>query len=238
MSAHASTRAMPAAGTRPCQWPCAPRALALLVALAALAAPARADTLAASEAPDPTRLDVERLPPEAIALTRDMFASGPFVFAELGGRGFAGGLGRVADPGVLGRVGVGYELTVWLIFAVSAELSLHETAAPAPPAPASFQLVDGVGEARLRLPLSVRAALWLGGEAGLGWVPGSLLPVYGIEDAESLSLIYGGSLGFDWHLLSKHHSLGLRAGARRYPGLDGDDPTVGIHAGATLAYVF
>jgi hypothetical protein len=213
---------------------------ALLFALT-LAAPTtlvHADTLAASEAPDPTRLDVERLPPEAIALTRDMFASGPFVFAELGGRGFAGGLGRVADPGVMGRVGVGYELAVWLLLAASVELSLHETAAPAPPAPASFQLLDGIGEVRLRLPLSVRAALWLGGEAGLGWVPGTLLPIYGIEDSESLSLIYGGSLGFDWHLLSKHHSLGLRAGARRYPGLDGDDPTVGIHAGAMLAYAF
>jgi hypothetical protein len=229
------TRATRTPGARPCSQLCA---LAVLLALGAPATLVRAETLAASEAPDPTRLDVERLPPEAIELTRDMFASGPFVFAELGGRGFAGGLGRVADPGVLGRVGAGYELTVWLLFAVSVELSLHETAAPAPPAPASFQLLDAIGEARLRLPLSVRAALWLGGEAGLGWVPGTLLPVYGIEDSEALSLIYGGSLGFDWHLLSKHHSLGLRAGARRYPGLDGSDPTVGIHGGASLAYAF
>jgi hypothetical protein len=211
--------------------------LLLLMAATLPATLARAQG-AASEAPDPTRLDVERLPPEAIALTRDMFAAGPFVYGELGGRGFVGGLGRVADPGVVGRVGLGYELTVWLAFGVSAELSLHETAAPAPPAPASFQLIDGVGEVRLRLPLSARALLWLSGEGGFGWVPGTLLPVLGIADSESLSLIYGGSLGFDWHLLSKHHALGIRAGARRYPGLDGSDPTVGIHAAATLAYVF
>jgi hypothetical protein len=192
----------------------------------------------ATEAPDPTRLDVERLPPEAIELTRDMFAHGPFVYGELGGRGFVGGLGRVADPGVMGRLGVGLEITDWLLIAAAAELSLHETVAPPPPAPGSFQLLDGIAEIRLRWPMTVRASLWLGGEAGVGWVPGNLLPVLGIEDAESLSLIYGGSLGFDWHLLSKHHSIGLRAGARMYPGLNGDDPTIGIHAAAQLAYVF
>lgn len=216
------------------------RALATLAVLCAFASPAlpvRAQAQS-EEAPDPTRLDVERLPPEAIEVTRDMFAAGPFVYAELGGRGFAGGLGRVADAGVLGRVGVGYELSVWLLLGVSIELSLHETAAPAPPAPSSFQLIDGIAEARLRLPLSARAALWLGGEAGLGWVPGNLLPVLGIPDSESLALIYGGSLGFDWHLLSKHHTLGLRAGTRLYPGLEGTDPTFGIHGAATLAYAF
>lgn len=210
----------------------------LFICLALPAVSARADAAPAREAPDPTRLDVERLPPEAIALDRDMFASGPFLYAELGGRGFTGGLGRVADPGVLGRVGFGYELAVWLLLGASAELSLHETSAPAPPKPASFQLLDGIVEARLRLPLSVRAALWLGAEGGLGWVPGDLLPVFGIADSDSLSVIYGGSLGFDWHLLSRHHSLGLRAGARRYPGLDGADPTLGIHASAFLAYSF
>ena len=209
----------------------------LVLALASSALPVRAQTQS-EEAPDPTRLDVERLPPEAVDVTRDMFEAGPFVLAELGGRGFAGGLGRVADAGVLGRVGVGYELAVWLVVAASVELSLHETASPAPPAPSSFQLIDGIAEVRLRLPLSERAALWLGGEGGLGWVPGNLLPVLGIPDSESISLIYGGSLGFDWHLLSKHHVLGLRAGGRLYPGLEGADPTVGIHSAVSLAYVF
>jgi hypothetical protein len=216
--------------------------LAVLAALCALALPpahASADAPPpAPEAPDPTRLDVERLPPEAIALTRDMFAHGPFVYGELGARGFAGGLGRVADPGVMGRIGFGIELTDWLLIAAAAELSLHETVAPPPPQPGSFQVLDAIAEIRLRWPMTVRAALWLGGEAGVGWVPGNLLPVLGIADADSLALIYGGSLGFDWHLLSKHHTIGLRAGARLYPGLAGDDPTIGIHATAQLAYVF
>ena len=216
-------------------------ALVLLCLLASPALRASADApppTRAEEAPDPTRLDVERLPPEAIELTRDMFAHGPFVYGELGGRGFAGGLGRVAEPGVMGRIGFGIELTDWLLIAAAAELSLHETSAPPPPNPGSFQVLDGIAEIRLRWPMTVRAALWLGGEAGVGWVPGNLLPVLGIADANSLALIYGGSLGFDWHLLSKHHVIGLRAGARLYPGLAGNDPTIGIHAAAQLAYVF
>jgi hypothetical protein len=192
------------------------------------------------EAPDPTRLDVERLPPEAIEVKRDLFAQGLFVGAELGGRGFAGGVGRIAQPGVLARVLLGYELTQWLMLATAVELSLHATDAAAPPAPATFEVVDAVVQLRLQLPMSARAALFLGAEGGVGWVPGNLLEAYGLLDAGDLGLTYGGSFGFDWHLLSRHHSLGLLAGARLFPNLNGPDgeAAIGIHSLAYLKYVF
>jgi hypothetical protein len=194
----------------------------------------------AAEAPDPTRLDVERLPPEAIAVTRDMFAHGLFVTGLLGGRGFAGGVGRLSRPGPFARVGLGYELADFFALAAAFELSLHETDAAPPPSASAFQVIDVLVEARLSWPWSARAALWLAGELGIDWIPGNLLTAYGLEDADSSGFIYGGSLGFDWHLLSRHHSLGLLAGARLYPNLAGagGEAAVGIHSAAYLQYVF
>jgi hypothetical protein len=215
-------------------------AAALAAALCAVEAVAARAQEASAEAPDPTRLDVERLPPEAIALTRDMFSRGLFVHGLLGGRGFAGGVGRLSQPGPFARVGLGYELADYFAPALALEMSLHETAAPAPPSASAFQVIDVLAEARLSWPWSARAALWLGGELGVDWIPGNLLVAHGLEDADGSGLIYGGSLGFDWHLRSRHHSLGLLAGARLYPNLAGADgeAAVGVHSAAYLKYVF
>lgn len=209
---------------------------------AAPAAPrASADTtLADREPPDPTRLDVERLPPEAIAVKRDMYAHGFFLDSGVGGRGFAGALGRLSLPGMFARVAIGYEFTDWLLLTAGVELSLHETSAPAPPNPANFELINPVAQLRLQLPLSARFAPWLAGEAGIGWVPGNLLSGYGVNDAGKVGLNYGGSVGVDWHMLNRHYSLGLLAGARLYPNLAGlnNEATLGIHSAVYLKYVF
>lgn len=217
-----------------------PRALCLAVLASCFCSPALAQDDAPAEAPDPTRLDVERLPPEALAITRDMYSRGLFVQGYLGGRGFVGAVGRFSLPGPLARVGVGYELSDWFMLGGAIELSLHETDAAAPPSPGAFQLVDVLVEARLQLPFSARSALWLGGEAGFDWVPGNLLSTYGFADANSTGPMFGGSLGFDWHLLSRHHSIGLLAGARMYPNLQDADGEVaiGVHSAAYLKYVF
>jgi hypothetical protein len=214
-------------------------ALALLAGPASAAAQAGAEKKATGEQLDPTRLDVERLPPEAVALRRDMFARGLFMQTHLGGRGFVGGAGRVSLPGVLAHVGIGYELSDWLALGGALEMSLHETSAPAPPSADNFELLDLLAELRLQLPLSARAAPWLGVEAGLDLTAGQALAAYGITRADSLGVCYGGTLGFDWHLLSRHYSLGLLAGARLYPNLDRPgDRAIGIHSAAYLRYVF
>jgi len=213
--------------------------LLLLAFARAAAAQSGADQKPGTEAPDPTRLDVERLPPEAVALKRDMFARGAFMQTHLGGRGFAGGVGRVSLPGVFAHVGLGYEFSDWLALSGALEMSLHETSAPAPPAADNFELLDMLAELRLQLPLSARAAPWLAVEAGLDLTAGQTLAAYGIRSADSLGFCYGGSLGFDWHLLSPHYSLGLLAGARMYPNLDrGSDHSIGIHSAAYLRDAF
>jgi hypothetical protein len=213
----------------------------LFVALAASMqrAPARAQQ-ASMEAPDPTRLDVERLPPEAIAVKRDMFAHGLFVQGHAGGLGFAGGLGRLSLPGMFARVGLGYELTDWLLLGAAVELSLHETSAPPPPGPAGFQLIDSLFEVRFQIPVSARATPWVAAEGGVDWISGNLLAAYGVRRASQVGINYGGSIGFDWHMLNRHYSIGLLAGARLYPNLDGPngDKTIGIHSALYLKYVF
>ena len=53
--------------------------------------------------------------------------------------------------------------------------------------------------------------------------------------------IEGGQLGADWHLRARHFSIGLLAGVRHYPsleGLVGGAPAIGIHGTAYIRYVF
>ena len=214
--------------------------LITLIGLAQLPVRTASAQSAPAEAPDPTRLDVERLPPEAAVLSRDMFAQGPFLQAEFGARGFVGGVGDLALPGLHAQVLFGYELTRWFMVGAALGLSVHATDAPPPPADGAFEVIDALAHLRLQWPISVRAALWLAGEGGLALTPGNLLYAYGLKHADELGVTYGGSLGFDWHLLSRHHSLGLLGGARLYPKLDGQngERAIAIHGGAYLKYVF
>lgn len=192
------------------------------------------------EPKDETRLDVERLPPEAIEITRDLYATGLYLQAITGGRGFAGGLGRYAETGFWANILVGYEVASWLMIAAGVELSMHALDAPAPPTSVTFERLEAVLAPRVQLALSARSALWIGPEVSAGFTPGDALRIYGYDAAHALGLGVGGSLGFDWHLASRHHSLGLLAGARALPSLTSPsgEPTVGIHGAAYLKYVF
>ena len=71
---------------------------ALPVTLAwSLCAPGAMAQESRTEQPDVTRLDVERLPPEALEITRNMFARGLYVRGLLGGRGFFGGVSAATN---------------------------------------------------------------------------------------------------------------------------------------------
>jgi hypothetical protein len=197
---------------------------------------ARAD----EEAPDATRLDVERLPAEAIAISRDMYSVGWHVRAELGGQGLLGGAGRLTQPGPLARVGLGYELTPWFAVAGLVGLGFHPTDAPAPPSATALQFYTLLAQAKLQLAVGTRAALWLAGEAGLGWASGDFLQAFGFRKAGDLGAAYGGRVGFDWHLHNAHHSLGLSVGAHLLPNLNGLDgeQALALDSAAYLKYVF
>jgi len=192
------------------------------------------------EAPDVTRLDVERLPPEAIAPTRDMYARGFHLRVELGGQGFAGGVGRISSPGPLALIAAGYELTPWFALAAEFGLAMHATNAPAPPSQTAFQVYTALVQARLQLPFSARTAIWLSADGGAGFASGDFLQAFGYRKAGDIGLVYGGALGFDWHFYNPHHSIGLRAGGHLYPNLaaPSGERAVAIEATAYLKYVF
>lgn len=192
-----------------------------------------------TEGADTTRLDVERLPAEAIRITRELYAHGFFVEGSLGARGFVGGVGRVSDPGVWLALRFGYELLDWLWVSVVAEASIHQTNAPAPPSRAVFELLGALGEVRLQVNPTAELALWLGGQVGFLVATTDVLTSYGIQSASSAGLAYGGEVGIEAHFHSRHYSLGLLGGVRLAPSLDGfGDMAIGIQGGPYLRCVF
>jgi hypothetical protein len=194
---------------------------------------------AQQEEADATRLDVERLPPEVIPVTRDMFHVGFYLHSDLGGQGFAGGAGRISRPGPRARVGFGYEFLPWLSLGSQLACSFHSTSAQAPPAPTAFQFYSLTVQAKAQLLLGVRAALWLAADGGIGWASGDFLQAWGLRDAGDIGPMYGGQLGFDYHLMNAHHSLGLLAGTHRVPNLDAfGDKALAVYGAAYLKYVF
>ena len=193
--------------------------------------------VAFEEEPDPTRLDVERLPPEAVELDRDLYARGLFVEAQLGAEGFITGLGEVSAPGPRLGILVGFEFASWVAIAARLEGSLHETTNRAPPSTSVYENFVTLVELRLTAPLTPRAALWLDGQFGGVRSTGDVLRTLGFQDADGWGMVYGGELGFDWHVRGLHHSVGLNAGARLYPSLSQEDPSLAVHGGLYLRYV-
>lgn len=189
---------------------------------------------------DTTRLDVERLPAEAIAPDRALYHKGLHVRAELGGQGFVGGVGRLAAPGPVAHIALGYDLSEWFLVAVDFGLGMHASSAPPPPAASSFQMYTGLLQARFGLPLGARALIWLSADGGLGKVSGDFLQAWGFDRAGRLGLVYGGALGFDWHFLNPHHSIGLKAAGHLYPNLvaSNGETSTAVEATAYLKYVF
>jgi hypothetical protein len=189
---------------------------------------------------DVTRLDVERLPPEAIEITRDLYSHGFFIEGWIGGRGFVGGVGDISSPGLFANVGLGLEIFRFLYLKLAFEGSIHETDAPPPPSPTVFELLSALVELKLQINVSTRVALWLQGEFGGSLAFGDILPIYGIQGADEVGLMYGGSAGFDWHLYNRHYSVGFLGGARVFAGLETvtGDISLGIHGALYLRYVF
>ena len=192
------------------------------------------------EEPDPTRLDVERLPPEAIEVDRDLYAHGIYFEGAVGGRGFQGGVGDYSRLGFYARLGLGYEIFRWLHVVVGADMSSHATNAPPPPAPTSYQLVGAWANLRLQANITSHFGMWAGGEVGLGWAIGDILGLYGFDKAEDFAIHFGGLGGIDWHFTNRHYSLGIQGGANIFPSLVSSlgGVCLGIHGAAYLRYVF
>jgi hypothetical protein len=223
-------------------------ALAITVAIPAAALAQAADrvgpaeptgTGAGTEEPDATRLDVERLPPEAIRVTRDLYAHGFFLEVWVGGRGWIGGIGRVSSPGPMAAIGFGYELFDWLFVRAVGEVSFHETAAPAPPSTQVFEILSAVGEVKLQTHPTAEFAMWLSAQVGIAVASTDILRTYGLQSASTVGFQWGADAGLDAHFHSRHYSIGLCGGIRGAPSFDAfGDFAIGVQGAAYLRYVF
>ncbi len=241
---------MSAAGLARTLWSLASSALLPLWLLAVVAhtRPARAQDRAAEpdlapgeqvvEAVDPTRLDVARLPPEAIEITRELYAHGLFLEAQVGALAYGGDANKVSTPGPRFAVALGYEVFSWLSAVLLVDGSMHRTDNRAPPAPSAYELLGAAAGVRFNAPFNPRFALWLSGLVGVNWSSRDVLRALDFRDAFKLGVNYGGELGFDWHMKSRHHSLGVLGGARMYPSLTRDAFTLGGYGSLYLRYVF
>jgi hypothetical protein len=191
-----------------------------------------------TEEVDSTRLDVSRLPPEAIEVTRDLYARGFFVEAQLGAQGFLGDLGKVSKPGPRLAVDFGYEFASWVAVLIQGEIAFHDTKNREQPAHTMYEIAGGSAGVRLTLPFNASAALWADGLFGVVWTGGDVLHALGFKDTVHPSIAYGGELGFDWHVRARHHSFGLLAGTRVLPGLVRDGYSLSLYGSAYLRYVF
>ncbi|MET0286652.1 MAG: hypothetical protein ABW352_19380 [Polyangiales bacterium] len=187
---------------------------------------------------DRTRLDVDRLPPEALPPRRALFHSGWFVEGQLGGTTFAGDARAASRGGPRFAIAAGYELARWFAVLLQLEGSQHQTRNRPPPAHTSFELVLASAGARFTLPIRERHALFATALVGVAFATRDVLRGLAFLDAHKPGLGYGGELGYDFHLPSRHHSLGLLTGARQLPGLQRDGFTLALHTAVYLRYVF
>ncbi|MCC7539279.1 MAG: hypothetical protein IT379_23855 [Deltaproteobacteria bacterium] len=192
-----------------------------------------------SEEPDVTRLDVERLPPEVVPVSRDLFARGFFFEASLGAVGFSGGLQGLASVGPWLSVGFGLELFRFFAIRLAVETSVHAFVGPPPPDTGFIELFGATAQARLQIPLGARFAVWIAGEGGAVTALPDLLETYGLEDSTSITPQIGGQMGFDFHHLHRHLSIGVQGGGRLMPGFEDlqGRTTIAVMGGLYMRYV-
>jgi len=140
------------------------------------------------------------------------FARGIFTEGEVGAVTFFGRVGENVSPGFAIGARAGYDLTRWFALQVHALGSTHETKGDGPAAGQLLQTYQGTVEGRLTLRFGQTA---LFGEGGLGaarWSSNLLNVLVPDMIKFRTGFTAGGSLGFDYHSLSRHFSVGLRVG--------------------------
>jgi hypothetical protein len=217
------------------------RACIMLLWLSWVASARAQDVAPGGPEPEPvdsTRLDVDRLPPEALEPSRALYSRGLFLEAQLGGATFVGDARDVSRGGPRFAIALGYELARWFALLVELEGSMHQTSNRPPPSHTSFELLMGTVGARFSLPIDARSALFASALFGLAFTTRDVLRGLDFRDSHNPGIAYGGELGYDFHLPARHHSLGVLAGARQLPQVAQRDFTLAIHATAYLRYVF
>lgn len=180
------------------------------------------------------RAQVTDVPNPAIFPDPAKFARGVYTEGEIGALIFFGTAGDRIGPGVALGGRVGYDLLRWFAVQAHAIGSTHETKfAGMPQAGQIIQLYQATLELKATIRI-VQTSIFLEGGGGLARLSTNLLESTG-DSAQRNGLTAGGGAGVDYHSLSRHFSLGARAGYFWLRDLKGSGQ---ITATAYLRYTF
>jgi len=173
--------------------------LALALATSTLLAPARA------------RAQVTTEPNKVIFPDPSKFARGLYTEGEVGGVAFYGPAGSKVAPGMGLGMRLGYDLNRFLAVQVHALGSTHQTTFPGQPQDGQIlQLYQGMAEAKATYRFG-QTSIFLEDGVGAARLSTNILATVDLTKWRT-GLTAGGSAGFDYHSLSRHFSLGVRAG--------------------------
>jgi hypothetical protein len=158
----------------------------------------------------PSHAQVTSEPSQVVFPDPAKFAHGVFTEGEFGAVGFLGRAGDEVAPGFAVGMRVGFD--IFRFFALQAHLlgSTHQTQGDTPTAGQLLQVYQGTLEGKLTL----RLVQWsFFGEGGFGFarMSSNLLYARGLAQYRT-GFTAGGGAGVDYHFLSRHFSVGLRAG--------------------------
>ncbi|HEX3698536.1 MAG TPA: adventurous gliding motility protein CglE [Polyangia bacterium] len=162
-------------------------------------------------APTRARAQVTDVPNPAIFPDPAKFAHGLYTEGEIGALMFFGNAREWIGPGFALGGRVGYDLTRWLAVQAHAIGSTHETRFDGmPQAGQIIQLYQGTAELKVTVRI-VQTSIFVEGGGGVARLSTNILETVGGSDQRN-GLTAGGGAGVDYHSLSRHFSLGLRAG--------------------------
>jgi hypothetical protein len=168
------------------------------------------------------RAQVTTEPGTAVFPDPNKFARGLYTEGEAGAVILFGRVGEVVSPGFAIGARVGYDVFRWLAVQAHTLGSTHETKGDGPWAGQLMQTYQGTVEAKATLRFGQFAAFAEGGLGAARWSTNLLNTLdtsgkmFCIEPnclaKYRTGFTAGGSLGGDYHSLSRHFSVGVRAG--------------------------
>jgi len=139
------------------------------------------------------------------------FARGIYTEGEVGGLGFLGPVRGKVAPGFALGMRLGYDLNQFLAVQLHGLGSTHQTTFPGMPQDDQIlQLYQGIAEAKVTYRFG-QTSIFLEGGVGAARLSTNILATVNLTKWRT-GLTAGGSAGFDSHSLSRHFSLGERAG--------------------------
>jgi hypothetical protein len=138
------------------------------------------------------------------------FARGLYTEGEVGAVAFFGRAGDEVSPGFAIGARLGYDFTGWLAVQGHALGSTHQIGGNSPLNGQLLQTYQAAVEAKLTYRFS-QTSLFVEGGPGIERLSTNALYVLGVEPRYRVGLTIGGGGGVDYHSLSRHFSIGVRA---------------------------